>query len=72
MCKEMALTVHSIGELNASVEEWLVYTEWLNCYFAANDITGGEKKGTVLFSMCSLNTIGLNSEFGVFSEDHCL
>ena len=33
-----------IGEYKAEVEEWTAYTERLQHYFTANDITNGDKR----------------------------
>ena len=41
------------------VEDWESYTEWLERYFEANDITGADKKRSVLLSVCGRETFAL-------------
>ena len=48
-----------VSEFNTSVEEWVVYTEWLDHYFVTNDIVDGVKKRAILLSMCGPTTYGL-------------
>ena len=37
----------SIGEYKAEMEEWPAYTEHLQHYFTANDVTNGDKKRAI-------------------------
>ena len=52
----MATAIHgSVGEFDASKENWTSYTERLQQYFAANDIPE-EKQRAVLLSSCGPQT----------------
>ena len=55
----MATAIHgSVGEFDASKEDWTSYTERLQQYFAANDIPE-EKQRAVLLSSCGPQTYNL-------------
>ncbi len=47
----MALTFGRIGEFDEGKEDWPQYVERLNHFFAANDLTGAEKKRSVFLSV---------------------
>ena len=49
----------SISEYKSEVEEWPAYTERLQHYFAANDVTNGDKKWAILLSVCGPQAYGL-------------
>ena len=48
-----------IGEFKPEVEEWPAYTERLEHYLTANDVTDGGKKRAILLSVCGPVTYGL-------------
>ena len=46
----------TIGEFDGTREDWTPYTERLQQYFAANDITNSWKQRTILLSACGAST----------------
>ena len=51
---------HSTVEpFSGEVEDWSAYTERLDQYFIANDITTGAKKRVILLSICGTPTYKL-------------
>ena len=55
----MAALYGRLTEFDPGVEEWVTYLERLEQYFAANEITGNEKKRAILLSMCGAATYRL-------------
>ena len=56
----MALLFHgSVGPFDSSQEDWRSYTEYLEQYFAANDVAGAEKQRAILLSACGSSTYQL-------------
>ena len=58
----MASPVHgTMGPFDSNQEDWLSYTERLQQYFTANDITDehAAKKRAILLSVCSISTFRL-------------
>ncbi len=51
----------SIGEFNATIEDWISYTERLEHYFTANGIAAGhgETRRAILLSVCGPSTYQL-------------
>lgn len=58
----MAL-IGKIEEYNEN-DSWIEYTERLEQYFAANEITDNSKKRAVLLSVCGAKTYKLIRNFG--------
>ena len=59
---EMASPVHgTMGPFDSNQEDWLSYTERLQQYFTANDITDehAAKKRAILLSVCGISTFHL-------------
>ena len=42
----------NIGEFDQALENWEAYIEWMEQYFAANEVTSDAKKKVVLLNMC--------------------
>ena len=55
----MSLFHGHIGEFSCDAEDWTVYTERLQNYFVANDISSEAKKRAVLLSACGSSTYRL-------------
>ena len=49
----------SIGEFNSSKEGWVSYTEWLEQYFAANEVVSADKQRAILLTCCGPDTYQL-------------
>ena len=48
-----------MSEYDSSVEEWTAYTERLDSYLIANDVTSEDKKQAILLSVCGPSTYRL-------------
>ena len=55
----MAVLHGSIAEFHRSEEDWTIYSERLQHYFTANDITDDDKKRAILLSVCGSSTYRL-------------
>ena len=54
------MTQHgSVPEFHPSNEDWISYTERVQHYFTANDVTVEEKKRSILLSNCGATTYKL-------------
>ena len=49
----------TIGPFSGEAEDWSAYTERLDQYFIANDVTSGAKKRAILLSVCGTPTYKL-------------
>ena len=49
----------SIEEFNSSKEGWVSYTEWLEQYFAANEVVSADKQQAILLTCCGPDTYQL-------------
>ncbi len=55
-----AMATHgSLGEFNDAIEDWASYSERLEMYFVANDVTNAQKKRAILLSACGASTYKL-------------
>ena len=52
----MAAKHGHIAEFNGAHDDWNSYTERLNQYFVANDVTEAGKKRAILLSSCGAGT----------------
>lgn len=46
----------TVGPFIPGHEDWVLYTEWLQQYFAANDMDSTNKQRTILLSSCGTDT----------------
>ena len=49
----------AMGAFDTNEEDWVVYTERLQNYFVANDVTSDDKKRAILLSVCGASTYRL-------------
>ena len=49
----------TIAEFQPETEDWASYTERIQYYFQANDITTADKQRSILLTMCGIPTLKL-------------
>ena len=59
------MTMHgTIGKFDGTREDWTSYTERLQQYFSANDVTNAGKQRAILLSVCGASTYQMIGNMG--------